>query len=69
MNFTLATAAPFSLQSVLRSHGWVQLAPFSAQAPYQEFTYVYQLENNRVISWRVKAADGGARGNSTAAGS
>jgi 3-methyladenine DNA glycosylase/8-oxoguanine DNA glycosylase len=60
MNFTLTAAAPFTLQSVLRSHGWVQLAPFSAQAPYQEFTYVNQLENGRVTSWRVQAAEGGA---------
>ena len=59
MEFTLAAYPPFSLQSILRSHGWVQLAPFSAQHPYQEFAYVNQLKNGRVTAWFVRSVDGG----------
>ena len=61
MDFTLAAQPPFSLQSVLRSHGWVQLAPFSAQSPYQKFTYVSQLKNSRVTFWHVQSDADGVR--------
>jgi 3-methyladenine DNA glycosylase/8-oxoguanine DNA glycosylase len=60
MDFTLHTKAPFSLQSVLRSHGWVQLAPFSAETPYQAFTYTDQLAHGaRVTFWSVQSIEGG----------
>ncbi len=54
MEFTLAVQPPFSMQSILRSHGWIALAPFAGEAPYQEFSYTNQLANGRVTSWHVR---------------
>jgi 3-methyladenine DNA glycosylase/8-oxoguanine DNA glycosylase len=60
MDFTLPIEAPFSLQSVLRSHGWVQLAPFSAETPYEAFTYTDQLaQGARVTFWTVQSVEEG----------
>jgi 3-methyladenine DNA glycosylase/8-oxoguanine DNA glycosylase len=60
MNFTLAIPTPFSLQSTLRSHGWVQLAPFLAETPFQTFTYTNQLAHgSRVTSWTVRSLENG----------
>ena len=61
MDFTLAVQPPFSLQSVLRSHGWIQLAPFVGEDPYQEFNYANQLDSGRTTSWQVLPAEGGLR--------
>jgi 3-methyladenine DNA glycosylase/8-oxoguanine DNA glycosylase len=62
MDFTLAAQPPFSLQSVLRSHGWIQLAPFAAEDPYQEFTYTNQLSyGSRTLSWHVQPLEDGLR--------
>ena len=61
MESTLSATPPFSLQSVLRSHGWIQLAPFAGETPYQEFTYTNQLANGRVTSWLVQAAVDGVK--------
>ncbi|MFN2143468.1 MAG: DNA-3-methyladenine glycosylase family protein [Candidatus Promineifilaceae bacterium] len=54
MEFTLDVQPPFSLQSILHSHGWIQLASFVSDAPYQEFNYTHQLNNNRVTAWHVR---------------
>lgn len=61
MDFTLAVQPPFSLQSVLRSHGWIQLAPFAGEDPYQEFNYANQLDSGRTTSWRVQPVEDGLR--------
>lgn len=61
MDFTLAVQPPFSLQSVLRSHGWIQLAPFAGKDPYQEFNYANQLDSGRTTSWRVQPVEDGLR--------
>ena len=61
MDFTLAVQPPFSLQSVLRSHGWIQLAPFVGEDPYQEFNYANQLDSGRTTSWHVQPEEDGLR--------
>jgi 3-methyladenine DNA glycosylase/8-oxoguanine DNA glycosylase len=59
MEFILSVCPPFSLPAVLRSHGWVQLAPFASEAPYQQFTYASQLADGRAASWHVQPVDKG----------
>ena len=59
MNIPLAAPQPFSLKALLHSHGWIQLAPFAAEDPYQEFTYSMQLDNGRVLSCQVQPAANG----------
>lgn len=61
MENTLSANPPFSLQSVVRSHGWIQLAPFSGKTPYQEFAYTNQLANGHVTSWQVQSAGDGVQ--------
>jgi 3-methyladenine DNA glycosylase/8-oxoguanine DNA glycosylase len=56
MKMTLAAQPPFSLPAVIRSHGWIQLAPFVAEDEYHAFTYVTQLRAGRVASFRVEEA-------------
>ncbi len=60
MEMVLEAQAPFSLPALIRSHGWVQLAPFSSDNPYQDFRYVDRLQSGRVVTWAVQPQDGGA---------
>lgn len=59
MQIPLPAQPPFSLPPVIRSHGWIQLAPFAAVTPYHDFTYLDHLQTGRVASWHVQAHDGG----------
>jgi 3-methyladenine DNA glycosylase/8-oxoguanine DNA glycosylase len=59
MRISLPTPQQFSLPAVLRSHGWIQLAPFASGDPYHDFTYVDQLANGRVVAWQVQPAPDG----------
>ena len=59
MNFTLAARKPFNFSSVINSHGWRQLAPFSYDENTNTLFYVLQLLNGRVIELRFRdGADG-----------
>lgn len=58
MKITLAALPPFSLPPVVRSHGWVQLAPFSSGDPYHDFHYVDRLHTGRIVRWHVQQPDG-----------
>lgn len=60
MELFLKALSPFSLPAVIRSHGWVQLAPFSSGEPYQDFRYVDRLQSGRVVTWEVQPQDNGA---------
>lgn len=60
MDIVLEAQAPFSLPAVVRSHGWVQLAPFSSSDPYHDFRYVDRLQSGRVVTWDVQPRDSGA---------
>ena len=53
MNFTLPARKPFKFMSVVKSHGWHQLAPFSFDEPSNTLSYIFRLSNGRVIDLGV----------------
>lgn len=55
----LAARKPFNFLSVVNSHGWRQLAPFSFEPETQTLSYVLQLANGRVEHLKMRAAPGG----------
>lgn len=61
MNFSLPARQPFSLATVVNSHGWVQLAPFTGPDADNGFDYVLELTSGRVIAFQVGAAESGVR--------
>ena len=56
MNFRLPARKPFNFMSVVSSHGWVQLAPFSLDETSNTLSYIFRLSNGRVIE--LKLTDG-----------
>lgn len=56
MKFTLPARKPFKFYSVVHSHGWVQLAPFSFDEDSNIQSYILRLSNERVIE--LKLSDG-----------
>ncbi len=48
-NFNLPARKPFNFTSVINSHGWRQLVPFSFDENKNTLSYVLQLSNGRVI--------------------
>ena len=65
MEFTIAVTPPFSLESIIRSHGWIQLAPFQYQKGEKEFAYIIKLNRGSVHEFRVEEAPDGVRVNVT----
>jgi len=61
MELFLPARQPFVLSSVITSHGWVQLAPFSSDEQYETLRYVTELESGDVISIFVQEAHQGVR--------
>lgn len=59
MRLTLSACPPFSLRAVVESHGWSQLAPFSADAQNGLLTRVERLETGRVVELLIREAAGG----------
>jgi 3-methyladenine DNA glycosylase/8-oxoguanine DNA glycosylase len=57
MKLNLPARKPFNFQSVVNSHGWLQLAPFRSENNI--LSYVDLLSTNRVIEYRLSAADDG----------
>jgi 3-methyladenine DNA glycosylase/8-oxoguanine DNA glycosylase len=58
---TLSARLPFSLSSVIRSHGWIQLVPFCLDEPTGGLTYVGWLNSGRVVEIRMQETPGGVR--------
>ena len=59
MKFTLSAHPPFNFLSVVNSHGWRQLAPFSYDENTNTLSYVLRLSNGRVIELKIReGADG-----------
>src|SRR6266508_2074482 len=59
MKFTVAARPPFNFLSVINSHGWRQLAPFSYDEGTHTLSYVLRLSNGRVIELHFRdAAEG-----------
>jgi 3-methyladenine DNA glycosylase/8-oxoguanine DNA glycosylase len=57
MKFSLSARRPFNFLSVVNSHGWRQLAPFSYDENSNTLFYVLRLSNGRVVE--LKMRDGG----------
>src|SRR5262245_38903785 len=61
MKFTLPARKPFNFLSVVNSHGWRQLAPFSYDENTNTLSYVLRLSNGRVIELHLRDATDGVR--------
>ncbi len=56
MKFTLPARKPFKFLSVVNSHGWRQLAPFSYDEASNTLCYILRLVNGRVVELRMRDA-------------
>jgi 3-methyladenine DNA glycosylase/8-oxoguanine DNA glycosylase len=54
MVIQLSARKPFNFTSVVNSHGWRQLAPFSYDEESSALLYVLRLSNGRVIELRMR---------------
>jgi 3-methyladenine DNA glycosylase/8-oxoguanine DNA glycosylase len=54
MKFTLSAQPPFNFLSVVNSHGWRQLAPFSYDETTNTLCYILRLSNARVIELKMR---------------
>ena len=59
MKFTLSARPPFNFLSVVNSHGWRQLAPFSYDESTGTLSYVLRLSNGRVVELKLRDAGDG----------
>ena len=59
MKLEFAAKSPFSLNSVIHSHGWARLAPFNLDDDTREFSYILSLNNERVLKLRIEETAGG----------
>ena len=53
MIFELKATQPFSLVSVIQSHGWAKLAPFQTSEESKHLSYILQLKNGQVIPLNI----------------
>jgi 3-methyladenine DNA glycosylase/8-oxoguanine DNA glycosylase len=58
-SFDLPARQPFNFDSVVNSHGWIQLAPFRTDEAGQTLFYTDRLSNGRLVEYRVGEAPGG----------
>jgi 3-methyladenine DNA glycosylase/8-oxoguanine DNA glycosylase len=59
--WTMGAKEPFSLAAVVRSHGWVRLAPFQEDEGTGGLQRVERLGSGRVVEIAVEEAPGGVR--------
>jgi 3-methyladenine DNA glycosylase/8-oxoguanine DNA glycosylase len=59
MQFTLSARLPFRFLSVVKSHGWVQLAPFAFDEETSTLMYTDRLSNERVLTYQITETQGG----------
>jgi 3-methyladenine DNA glycosylase/8-oxoguanine DNA glycosylase len=57
----LTARPPFRFQSVLESHGWVQLAPFRLDDGGSRVFYTDMLANGRVVEYGIRETPKGVR--------
>jgi len=55
MTLTLNSPPSFSLQAVVRSHGWIQMPPF-AETPHHGLSYVIRLSSGKVLRFEAHQA-------------
>jgi 3-methyladenine DNA glycosylase/8-oxoguanine DNA glycosylase len=56
MQFDLPARAPFRFLSVVKSHGWVQLAPFSFDEEGSTLSYIDRLSSGRLLEYQISEA-------------
>ena len=56
MKFTLPARPPFNFHSVIYSHGWYQLAPFTLDEESNTLQYILQLASGRVVELKIREA-------------
>ena len=56
MKFDLPARPPFNFLSVVRSHGWFQLAPFHFDEQTNTLHYILQLSSGRVVDLKLREA-------------
>jgi 3-methyladenine DNA glycosylase/8-oxoguanine DNA glycosylase len=61
MELYLPAQQPFSLNTVIHSHGWVQLAPFTLEEANGEVSYLARLRGGRVAEIRLQEDRGGVK--------
>jgi 3-methyladenine DNA glycosylase/8-oxoguanine DNA glycosylase len=59
MQFTLSARLPFRFLSVVKSHGWVQMAPFAFDEETSTLAYTDRLSNGRVLTYQILETQGG----------
>jgi 3-methyladenine DNA glycosylase/8-oxoguanine DNA glycosylase len=59
MIFELKATQPFSLVSVIQSHGWAKLAPFQTSEDSKYLSYILQLKNGQVIPINISENQNG----------
>ena len=59
MKFSLSARPPFNFLSVVNSHGWRQLAPFSYDENTNTLYYILLLSNGRVIELKMNDTGNG----------
>ena len=59
--FTLAARPPFNFNSVVKSHGWLQLSPFDYDEARPALRYTDRLESGRVLVYQIRPASAGVR--------
>ena len=59
MSINLRARQPFNFHSVVKSHGWVQLAPFSFDEDSATLTYVDRLASGRVVEYSISGSRDG----------
>jgi 3-methyladenine DNA glycosylase/8-oxoguanine DNA glycosylase len=58
-SFTLSARQPFNFESVVNSHGWVQLAPFRFDEGRGTLFYTDALANGRLLEYAIREAPKG----------
>ena len=59
MQFKLYARQPFQFLSVVKSHGWVQLAPFTFDEQKVSLSYTDRLSNGRVLTYHISETTDG----------
>jgi 3-methyladenine DNA glycosylase/8-oxoguanine DNA glycosylase len=58
-SFDLQARQPFNFNSVVNSHGWIQLAPFRMDEAGQQLFYTDCLSNGRLVDYGVRETSSG----------
>ena len=59
MKLILPARPPFSLSSVVQSHGWIRLDPFWEEESTGGLAYIAQLDSGQVVELHIQETPGG----------